>query len=49
MLCLAIREEDELAAQAGVDRRLPLVVAVTGVGDHLTTLVANDDGPHALW
>ncbi len=41
-------EEDELAAQAGIDRRLPLVVAVTGIGDRLAAPVANHDRPHAL-
>ena len=44
-----MREEDELAAQAGIDRRLPLVVAVAGIGNRLATPVANHDRPHALW
>jgi hypothetical protein len=43
-----MREEDELAAQAGIDRRLPLVVAVAGIDDQLATPVANHDRPHAL-
>jgi hypothetical protein len=44
-----MREEDKFAAQAWIDRRLPLVVAVTGIDDRLAAPVANHDRPHALW
>src|SRR5215207_1392426 len=43
-----VSEEDELATQAGVDRRLPLVVAITGIDDRLATSIANHDRSHAL-